>query len=66
MNIPSSPPKPNWEWVFHNLPKQRTFFFVSWGRWWKGVYFNSKLGTLRLFLWDWDWSKKSRWSYIGK
>lgn len=30
-------------------------FFISWGKWWKGVYihFLPKY-TVRLFLWGWD------------
>ena len=58
MNGTEADRRPYWEWAFPRRPKQRTYVFVAWGKWWEGVYFNSRFGTLRLFLWGWDWSKR--------
>ena len=60
MNVTEGGRRAHWEWAFPRRPKQRTYVFVSWGKWWKGVYLNSRLGTLRLFLWGWDWRKRHR------
>jgi hypothetical protein len=37
--------------------------FISWGRWWKGVYLHFfPLYTVRVFLWGVDWSPKCPFS----